>query len=51
MLGNILSKLAGGEAAPTIAHEDFAAGVAAKTLAIVDVREPHEYAAGHVRAR
>jgi len=48
MLGNLLSKLTGGDATPTIAHEDFAMGVASKTLAIVDVREPHEYAAGHV---
>lgn len=44
---NLLSRLAGGEL-PTIAHPDFACAVADKSCVIVDVREPHEYAAGHV---
>jgi len=32
----------------TIDHAEFAAKVATGELAVVDVREPHEYAAGHV---
>ncbi len=32
----------------TIDHGDFAAHVAAGDIAVVDVREPHEYSAGHV---
>ncbi len=47
-LGSLLSKLAGGGAAPTIEHDDFCRVVADKSCAVVDVREPHEYGAGHV---
>jgi len=32
----------------TIAHADFADKVAKGDLAVVDVREPHEFASGHV---
>ena len=32
----------------TIDHDDFARKVGEGSLAVVDVREPHEYAAGHV---
>ncbi len=46
-LGSILTALQGG-AVPTIAHEDFVKAVENKSCAIVDVREPNEYAAGHV---
>jgi rhodanese-related sulfurtransferase len=49
MFGGLFSKLAGGgDALPVIAHDDFAKAVQDKSCAIVDVREPHEYAAGHV---
>lgn len=46
-LGSILSQISGG-GAPTIEHDDFVRVVADKSRAIVDVREPQEYAAGHV---
>jgi rhodanese-related sulfurtransferase len=46
-LGALLSKLGGG-ATPTIDHADFTRVVAEKCCAVVDVREPQEYAAGHV---
>ena len=46
-LASILTKLGGGEP-PTIEHEDFVRVVKDGSCAIVDVREPHEYAAGHV---
>ncbi len=48
MFSGLMSKLTGAGAAPTIEHEDFARVVKDKSCAIVDVREPHEYAAGHV---
>lgn len=32
----------------TIDHDDFVAQLAAGAIAVVDVREPHEFAAGHV---
>jgi rhodanese-related sulfurtransferase len=49
MLSGLLSKLAGGGGElPTIEHEDFVRAVQEGSCAIVDVREPHEYAAGHV---
>ena len=48
MFAGLLSKLQGGGALPTIEHRAFTQAVAQKSAAIVDVREPHEYAAGHV---
>jgi rhodanese-related sulfurtransferase len=39
---------AAGADASTIAHDDLAAGVKSGALALVDVREPDEYAAGHI---
>ena len=48
MLSGLMSKLTGGGALPTIQHEDFLRAVKDGSCAIVDVREPHEYAAGHV---
>ncbi len=48
MFSGLMSKLTGGGALPTIEHDDFARVVTDKSCAIVDVREPHEYAAGHV---
>jgi rhodanese-related sulfurtransferase len=46
-LSSLLSRLSGG-GVPTIDHDAFAQAVASKSSAIVDVREPHEYAAGHI---
>ena len=37
-----------GPDAGVIGHDEFAAAVKAKSCAIVDVREPNEYAGGHV---
>jgi len=48
MLRRLFSKLRGGDALPTIEHEAFARAVQQKSCTIVDVREPEEYAAGHV---
>jgi rhodanese-related sulfurtransferase len=47
-LGSLLGRLAGGAPVPTIEHDAFARIVANKSCAIFDVREPHEYAAGHI---
>jgi rhodanese-related sulfurtransferase len=46
-LSSLLSRLSGGDV-PTIDHDAFARAVASKSHAIVDVREPQEYAAGHI---
>jgi rhodanese-related sulfurtransferase len=49
MLSGLMSKLAsGGGQLPTIEHGDFARLVKEGSCAVVDVREPQEYAAGHV---
>ncbi|QGM97179.1 rhodanese-like domain-containing protein [Methylocystis parvus] len=50
MLSGLMSKLmgGGGKEPPTIEHDDFARVVKEGACAIIDVREPHEYAAGHV---
>lgn len=48
MLSGLLSKLSGGGDVPTIEHDDFVRAVKDGACCIVDVREPQEYAAGHV---
>jgi rhodanese-related sulfurtransferase len=49
MFSALIAKITGRAAPlPTIADEDFARVVENHSCAIVDVREPHEYAAGHV---
>lgn len=49
MFSGLISKLAGGGSElPTIEHDDFVKVVKDGSCAIVDVREPNEYAAGHV---
>lgn len=47
-LGDLLSRLSGGVETTTIAHEEFVRAVNDGSRAIIDVREPHEYAAGHI---
>jgi rhodanese-related sulfurtransferase len=47
-LGSLLNKLTGGGSVPTIDHDSFVRVVGDKSCAIVDVREPQEYAAGHI---
>jgi rhodanese-related sulfurtransferase len=47
-LASLLARLNGGASVPAIEHDAFARVVADKSCAIVDVREPHEYAAGHI---
>ncbi len=47
-LGSLLARLNGGASLPTIEHDAFKQVVANKSWAIVDVREPSEYAAGHI---
>jgi rhodanese-related sulfurtransferase len=49
MFSGLMSKLAGGGGAlPTIEHDEFERVVKSGGCAIVDVREPNEFAAGHV---
>jgi rhodanese-related sulfurtransferase len=47
-LASLLSRIGGGGALPTIEHDDFTCAVDAKSCVVVDVREPHEYAMGHI---
>ncbi|HEY8163263.1 MAG: rhodanese-like domain-containing protein [Methylocystis sp.] len=49
MLSGLMSKITGGGGEmPAIEHDDFERLVKEGSCAIIDVREPHEYAAGHV---
>ena len=49
MFSGLLAKISGGGSQlPTIEHDDFARVVNDRSCVIVDVREPNEYAAGHV---
>jgi rhodanese-related sulfurtransferase len=47
---SLFSRVFGGSSAATsIEHDAMVAAVASKTTQIVDVREPGEYASGHIR--
>jgi rhodanese-related sulfurtransferase len=46
--GGLFGRLMGGAGVPTIDHAEMTRAVASKSCCIVDVREPHEYAAGHI---
>lgn len=46
-LASLLSRFGGG-APPSIEHEEFTGVVGSKDCVVVDVREPHEYAIGHI---
>lgn len=48
MFGSIINRLTGGGAGGEIDTAGVQQAIADGTHAIVDVREPHEYAAGHV---
>lgn len=45
---NILGRTTESVAMPTIDHDALERAVASKSCCIVDVREPQEYAAGHI---
>jgi rhodanese-related sulfurtransferase len=47
-LGNMFARLTGAAELPTIDHDDFSRVVEDRSRAIVDVREEHEYLAGHI---
>jgi rhodanese-related sulfurtransferase len=47
-LMSILSRLAGGTSVPAIEHDLFAQACRDGECHVVDVREPHEFAAGHI---
>jgi len=48
MFCSILSRLTGGAGGGEIDHAGVEAAIGAGTHALVDVREPHEFAAGHI---
>ena len=48
MLSRIVNKLMGSASAPAIAHEDLVKLHADAGCTVVDVREPHEFARGHI---
>lgn len=47
-LMSILSRLAGSTSFPAIEHDDFQKACLEGQCHVVDVREPHEFAAGHI---
>ena len=47
-LSSLLSALKGGVSAAAISHEELVAAISAGTFHIIDVREPNEYAGGHL---
>jgi rhodanese-related sulfurtransferase len=48
MISNPFSRSTPGADPQTVDYEDFAQAVKAGTIAVVDVREPQEFAAGHI---
>ncbi len=49
MLSRIFRTLAGSASVPAIAHDELVRAHGDKRCIIVDVREPHEFASGHIR--
>ena len=47
-ISSLISKLSGGNSVPAIEHDALQAACLAKSCHVIDVREPHEYAAGHI---
>ena len=47
-LASLISKLFSSSSVPAIEHDDMQRAVESGECHIVDVREPHEYAAGHI---
>jgi rhodanese-related sulfurtransferase len=47
-LGSVLARLTGGTNETSIAHAAFEKAWLDKSCHVIDVREPHEYAAGHI---
>ncbi len=47
-IASLISRLLGSSSVPAIEHEDMQKAVESGDCHIVDVREPHEYAAGHI---
>ena len=47
-LANLISRLVSGTSVPAIEHDDFQKAVLEGHCHIIDVREPHEFAAGRV---
>ena len=47
-IGGLFGRLMGGASVPTIEHAEMAQVVASGDCCIIDVRDPHEYAAGHI---
>jgi len=48
MLSRLLKRFMATSDTPIIAHEDFLQAHQDGTCTVVDVREPHEYAGGHI---
>ena len=48
MLSRFLKRFMATSSAPAIAHEDLVQAHQDGTCTVVDVREPHEYAGGHI---
>lgn len=46
--GGMFEPLVGNSGMSTISHAEMAEAVKSKSCSIVDVREPHEYAVGHI---
>lgn len=47
-LASLIARLTGSTSVPAIEHEHFQQACLAGECHVVDVREPHEYSAGHI---
>ena len=47
-LGSIISRLTGSSSIPALEHEAFQEACLSGSCHVIDVREPHEYAGGHI---
>lgn len=48
MISEFLHKLSGSKSAPVVEHDELLRALSDKSCTIIDVREPHEFASGHI---
>ena len=47
-IGNLVSRLFGSSSVPALEHDDFQKACLSGACHVIDVREPHEFSAGHI---
>jgi rhodanese-related sulfurtransferase len=48
MISEFLKKLTGSTSVPAVEHDELVQALSKKNCVVIDVREPHEFASGHI---